>query len=111
MTARMSIPAKDSPLYDQKAYLAASLLDRNSILHSAIDQLQVPDKNDLIGFVTTGNFNLCEGKGTAIGSVLLQKIVEQQIDNSESKNTARWNLCIVRESGQSIGRLAHLRLV
>ena len=103
--------AKGSAIYERTAYLAASLLDSNSILHSGGEQMEIPDKEDLIGFVTTGNFNLSEGKGTAIGSVLLQKIVEQQINTPESKKPVRWDLCIIRESGQPTGRLAHLSFV
>lgn len=36
----------------------------------------VPDEEDLIGFVTTGNFNLAEGKGTAVGSLLVERVLQ-----------------------------------
>jgi len=65
----------------------------------------VPDEVDLVGFVTTGNYNLSEGRGTGIGSLLLSKVVEGNGDMRERK------LCIVRDAGQGFGRLASWELV
>jgi len=63
----------------------------------------VPDQEDLIGFVTTGNFNLGEGKGTGIGSLVLGKVLE-------GKGREK-GLCVVREAGQGIGRLGRWEIV
>lgn len=63
----------------------------------------VPDEVDLIGFVTTGNYNLGEGRCEAVGNVAVARVVG--VDGEKSKASAR-NLCIVREAGQSLGRLA-----
>lgn len=66
---------------------------------------QVPSDIDLVGFVTTGNYNLGEGQATAIGSVrmsLLQKDPETVTQGGRSSG-----LCIVRGAGMSIGKLAH----
>ncbi|KAL8908524.1 MAG: hypothetical protein Q9207_000734 [Kuettlingeria erythrocarpa] len=101
----------------------------------------VPDKEDLIGFVTTGNFDLGQGRASAIGCVALAKVVpqEQQQHRSEGmKNVTTagaaegstnakakkkvvemeqklgaktvGRLCIVRDSGQSVGRLGRWEL-
>lgn len=65
----------------------------------------VPDEEDLIGFVTTGEFNLAEGKGVAIGTVFVGKAIEGlRRENKEEVNAGRW--CIVRNAGEEIGRLA-----
>lgn len=63
----------------------------------------VPDEVDLIGFVTTGNYNMGEGRCEAIGNVAVARVVGG--DNEKMKASVR-NLCIVREAGQSLGRLA-----
>jgi ribonuclease P/MRP protein subunit POP1 len=63
----------------------------------------VPDENDLIGFVTTGNFNLAIGKATAIGSIWAAHALESVRAGAEKGRESR--LCIVRNSGESVGRL------
>lgn len=61
----------------------------------------VPWEEDLVGFVTSGEFNLVEGKGTAIGNVSVRRAVEGfRMEGKGGK------LCIVRNAGESIGRLA-----
>jgi len=60
----------------------------------------------LVGFVTTGNFNLAEGQGTGIGSIVLEKVVE-----SAKKGGEEARLCVVRNSGESVGRLARWNLL
>ncbi|CAI7639915.1 unnamed protein product [Penicillium pancosmium] len=67
--------------------------------------LEVPTADDLIGFVTTGNYNLSEGKGTGIASILLSKVAESNAKLSEKK------LCIVRSAGEKVGRLATWEIV
>jgi ribonuclease P/MRP protein subunit POP1 len=61
-----------------------------------------PSEDDLIGFVTSGNFNLGEGQGTGIGAILLKRV---QGDGAESR------LCIVRNAGNGVGRLARWDIV
>ncbi|KAK3713791.1 Ribonucleases P/MRP protein subunit pop1 [Vermiconidia calcicola] len=60
-----------------------------------------PGEEDLIGFVTTGNFNLAEGQGTGVGCLLVQKVVE---DANEGK-TGEGRLCVIRNAGTTVGRL------
>ncbi|KAJ5437815.1 uncharacterized protein N7458_008813 [Penicillium daleae] len=69
------------------------------------EHLEVPPEDDLIGFVTTGNFNLSEGKGTGVGSVLLSKVLLPNFKPSERK------MCIVRTAGEKFGRLGVWELV
>ena len=68
----------------------------------------VPDAEDLIGFVTTGAFNLAEGKGSAIGSVCVAKILEGRGDAGKK---GQRRLCIVRNAGEKMGRLARWEIV
>ena len=70
------------------------------------DYPPVPDKEDLIGFVTTGNFDLGSGRGKAIGSVALFKVLEDEEEEGESVMERKGRLCIVREAGERVGRLA-----
>ncbi|KAM3066743.1 Ribonucleases P/MRP protein subunit pop1 [Clarireedia jacksonii] len=73
----------------------------------------VPDEEDLIGFVTTGEYNLAQGKAVALGSVGVRGLVEgvrrdRDIDRKGEKK-GRW--CIVRNAGERTGRLARWDLV
>jgi ribonuclease P/MRP protein subunit POP1 len=71
-----------------------------------------PDPHDLVGFVTSGGYNLAEGRGTAIGSLWAQRLLEGWKDTgfdeevSVKEKERRKRLCIVRNAGESIGRLA-----
>ncbi|KAL8889068.1 MAG: hypothetical protein Q9192_006080 [Flavoplaca navasiana] len=109
----------------------------------------VPEADDLIGFVTTGNYDLGQGRGSAIGCVALSKVVHSSrsrqeatmregtgkgegvgVDDSsttdgESQSVRKEiaelekglgkkvvsRLCVVRDAGQSVGRLARWELV
>jgi ribonuclease P/MRP protein subunit POP1 len=62
----------------------------------------VPDEQDLIGYVTTGNYNLAEGMPTAIGNIALHRVSKD--DKVGVGGDAR--VCIIREAGRTIGRLA-----
>ncbi|KMU91787.1 hypothetical protein CIHG_09660 [Coccidioides immitis H538.4] len=82
-----------------------------------------PDERDLIGFVTTGNYNLSAGRGTGIGVILANKIEPYTPPSLSSSsglegnpctsppttlNIAKEKLartCIVRAAGESVGRL------
>jgi len=101
-------PPKDASNVDYRAYLAARILDPDDGARnpSTTKHLPVPDEVDLIGFVTAGNFNLTEGLGTGIGSIALAKVLggDLRVDRKEQR------LCIVRDAGQSIGRVARWEL-
>lgn len=119
------------PHHERRSRLAASLLPptTSSSAHPNIslpplpppkagDALcpSCPSEEDLIGFVTTGNFNLGEGRATAVGCVALIRVWQEGIGygfvgggggggGGEGGGEKR-RLCIVRDSGQSVGRLA-----
>ncbi|KAL9028458.1 MAG: hypothetical protein Q9196_003183 [Gyalolechia fulgens] len=97
----------------------------------------VPDKEDLAGFVTTGNFDLGQGKARAIGCIAIEKIVHQpdtqaaglgsHHEGEGGEEGKAWNdvrdletklgkkvagrLCVVRDAGTAVGRLARWELV
>ena len=109
-------PLPNVPLYENRAALAASLLQPSStvveqrlgnrVLETGdLAYPVIPDENDLIGFVTTGNFNLGEGRGTGIGCIVLARVCQQ------GKAIVNRGLCIVREAGMGIGRVARWELV
>ena len=111
-------PAKDAPPHARRQYLATTLLNSATASNAGGHGYPVvPDEQDLIGFVTTGNFNLAEGKGIAIGNVLLDRLVDRAQSGApaskttSSSKTIQTQLCIVRNAGQSIGRLARMELV
>jgi ribonuclease P/MRP protein subunit POP1 len=70
----------------------------------------VPGEEELIGFVTTGEFNLAEGKGVAIGTVAVAKVIEG-LRGEKKKGSKEGRLCIVRNAGENIGRLARWEAV
>ncbi|KAF2227197.1 ribonucleases P/MRP protein subunit POP1-domain-containing protein [Elsinoe ampelina] len=80
------------------------------------DHPPVPRGEDLIGFVTSGGFNLREGKGTAVGSVGLERLREGRtmVEGWEGtgKEKESWRgVCVVRNSGEVVGRLARWEIV
>ncbi|KAL4977861.1 ribonucleases P/MRP protein subunit POP1-domain-containing protein [Aspergillus desertorum] len=89
--------------------LAASLLSDGDSSSIHKEHLPIPAEEDLIGFITTGNFNLSEGKGTGIGSILVSK-VRNTAEGTKGKSRER-NICIVRNAGESVGRLAFWEFV
>lgn len=66
----------------------------------------VPDAEDLIGFVTTGSFSLASGRGAAIGSIAVDKVL---LDVKANPKEGR--LCIVRNAGENIGWMARWEVV
>ncbi|KAL6231807.1 hypothetical protein BDW75DRAFT_219125 [Aspergillus navahoensis] len=100
--------SKDDAQYTRQR-LAASLLSGSDSSSIHNEHLPVPTEEDLIGFITTGNFNLSEGKGTGIGSILVSK-VRDTAKGTNGKRRER-NTCIVRNAGESVGRLAFWELV
>jgi ribonuclease P/MRP protein subunit POP1 len=105
----------NTPLPQRVRLLAESLLQTPPMPYPAAaeeedDHPLVPDQEDLIGFVTTGEFNLAEGKGVAIGTVVVSKIIEG-LRRDGKKGAKEGRLCIVRNAGERIGRLARWEAV
>jgi ribonuclease P/MRP protein subunit POP1 len=63
-----------------------------------------PGEEDLLGFVTTGNVSLLEGRGRAVGALSFTRAEIEEERWREEKQFSRW--CIVRDVGKEIGRLA-----
>lgn len=78
--------------------LAASLLEPPRAGDSAYPAC--PSAQDLVGFVTSGNFNLAEGKGSGVGCLMFEQVIDTARDGDEGR------LCIVRNAGGEVGRLA-----
>ncbi|PTB70356.1 hypothetical protein BBK36DRAFT_1155167 [Trichoderma citrinoviride] len=66
----------------------------------------VPDAKDLIGFVTTGSFCLANGRGAAIGSIAVEKVLADV-----RANPKEGRLCIVRNAGENVGWIARWEVV
>lgn len=69
----------------------------------------IPGEEDLIGFVTTGNYNLAEGKPSAIANLALHRIMGGSSEGQGITKDDR--VCIVRQAGSIIGRLAAWEVV
>jgi len=94
---------------DSRRALAEELLQSTPLPYPAekveSSYPQVPGEEDLIGFVTTGNFNLAEGRGTAVGSVLVTKVLERIRDGELHASDKECKMCIIRNAGETVGRL------
>ncbi|KAI5303645.1 hypothetical protein KEM55_000430, partial [Ascosphaera atra] len=75
--------------------------------------LPMPEEQDLIGFVTTGNYNLRAGYGTAIGCVYVNRVLDgaaadpKLVSAGGVPGMAKEMLaraCIVRNAGDVVGR-------
>jgi len=110
---RLPRPVPGAPKHEHQRYLAETLmLDKSEATTPQAGEggyPDVPDEEDLLGFVTTGNFNLAEGKGTGVGSILLERVLQD--GRSDATAGTDKHLCVVRESGQALGRLARWELV
>jgi ribonuclease P/MRP protein subunit POP1 len=103
---RNSLPRlpEGTPSHVVQQRLARSLLETPQANDD--DYPPCPPEEDLIGFVTTGNFNLSEGRGTAVGNILLSRVLDDARQDGEEGR-----LCIVRNAGNTIGRLARWEIV
>lgn len=64
----------------------------------------VPGEEDCIGFVTTGNFSLKEGLGIGVGALAFARVFGSV--DVDGKVGSVVKVCIVRDVGGSLGRLA-----
>jgi len=101
------------PLPERIRLLAQSLLEKPSPQNPSSkgedkvgEYPDVPDEKDIIGFVTTGEFNLAEGKGAAIGTVFVKEVLEGVRRGGVNGKGKGGRLCIVRNAGEGVGRLA-----
>lgn len=104
----------DNPEHIQRRDLARSILeptngDGGPPKAGEDDYPVAPDEADLIGFVTTGNYNLAEGSPTAIANIAVHRVVGADSEVKGIPNARR--VCIVRQAGSTIGRLARWEVV
>ncbi|KUI74476.1 Ribonucleases P/MRP protein subunit POP1 [Cytospora mali] len=71
------------------------------------DHPLVPGEEDLIGYVTKGEFNLAEGRGVAVGCVSVERALEALRGGGEKEG----RVCVVRSAGQSVGWVAKWEVV
>ncbi|RBQ89059.1 hypothetical protein VDGD_00312 [Verticillium dahliae] len=111
-------PPPDADMATRKRFLARSLLAPAPLGYPPPKPNQtdmnghplVPGEEDLIGFVTTGAYCLSEGRARAIGSIVVDRVVEGLRDEARRKkakgHVRETNLCIVRNAGEGVGWLA-----
>ncbi|KAL3472329.1 ribonucleases P/MRP protein subunit POP1-domain-containing protein [Aspergillus californicus] len=106
--------SNESPLQ----YLAASLISPSDPSGRHTEHLSSPSEEDLIGFVTAGNYNLSEGRGTGVGSILVSKVrvpprdpTQKGKGKSKGVKAKELNMCIVRSAGESVARLGVWELI
>ncbi|KAL9092853.1 MAG: hypothetical protein Q9165_004271 [Trypethelium subeluteriae] len=113
--------AKNTPQSAVQQRLARVLFEPMPVNPGTKEYPVVPEEKDMMGFVTSGSFNLGEGQATGIGSLLLSKLVAfpnplgRRQDEGRKEGERVWKgsevvkedrLCIVREAGLGFGRLA-----
>jgi ribonuclease P/MRP protein subunit POP1 len=106
--------SSDLPEHMKRRALARSLLEPPTLTGGPPkagedDYPMIPSEEDLIGFVTTGNFNLAEGIPTAIANLVLHKVLADT-GGDEGLQKER-HVCIVRPAGSTLGRLATWEVV
>lgn len=117
---KLPVFPRNAPQEEIQRRLAAYLLSEptSDDAHGP-DYPRVPGEDDLIGFVTTGEFCLSQGKGVGIASVQVSKIMGDACRGNANGNAIgepkiareERQLCIVRNAGESIGRLARWEVV
>ncbi|KAK0346393.1 Ribonucleases P/MRP protein subunit pop1 [Friedmanniomyces endolithicus] len=63
-----------------------------------------PGEEDLVGFVTTGSYDLAAGFGTGIGSLLVERVMGRE-------EAGERHLCVVRNSGTGVARLGRWEVI
>ncbi|KAG6993983.1 ribonucleases P/MRP protein subunit POP1 [Physcia stellaris] len=113
----------DAPAHVKRQALARALINGPATPNEE-DYPTCPPEEDLIGFVTTGNFDLGRGRGAAVGNLVITRILENSDAGHERKETGEDkgevktrtfkredHLCIVRNAGQNVGRLARWEFI
>lgn len=73
----------------------------------------VPGEEDLVGFVTSGNFNLKEGRGTGIAVLSFARVFNELMSpvGWGGNKEALKRICVVRDVGEQVGRLARWEVI
>ncbi|PWW72740.1 POPLD-domain-containing protein [Tuber magnatum] len=101
-----SLPT-NNPTLKAKWKAVMSQKSQGKRLGKATELPDAPGEEDLIGFVTTGDFNLKEGRGTGVGALSWQRVFGRgkKVDGVVGK------ACIVRDVGSGIGKLAYWEVI
>lgn len=97
----------------QKLLLAQTLLTNKApfppekVPGGSGDHPLVPGEEDLIGYVTKGEFCLAQGQAVAIGSVSVEKALEALRTGGEKEG----RICVVRNAGEEVGWVARWDVV
>jgi ribonuclease P/MRP protein subunit POP1 len=92
------------PLSPEERQKWTNLLDQNAPKTEKKDYPVCPGETDLLGFVTSGNVSLSEGRGRAVGALSWVRVEVEEERWSYERKFQRW--CIVRDVGMDIARLA-----
>ena len=114
-----SVDVTQKYFHDRGASRSHTILTSASPLKPGHEEYPVvPGEEDLIGFITSGNYNMKEARGTGIAGLSFSRVFGEWItgDGSgsgrirgEAKGVSR--TCIVRDVGQTVGRLARWELI
>lgn len=104
--SKRSLPQlpKDAPPQVAQQRLAQALLEPPKAGEDGYPSC--PGEEDLIGFVTSGNYDLGAGQGMGMGSLLLRKVIDEVRKPAVKGRLDESRLCIVRNAGLTVGRLA-----
>lgn len=97
----------------QKLLIAQTLLTNNApfppenVPGGSGDHPLVPGEEDLIGYVTKGEFCLAQGQAVAIGSISVERALEALRADGEKEG----RICVVRNAGEEVGWVARWDLV
>ena len=112
--SNLSALPEDTPPWKKRQLLARILLSGPTTPQEK-EYPACPEERDLIGFVTAGNFDLGAGRGAAVGNIVVRKVIggEGGVVGAgrvqEMKGEEK--ICIVRDAGMSVGRLARWEFV
>lgn len=93
-------PPKDAPPHVVQQRLAQALI--YPVRAGQENYPACPPDEDLIGFVTSGNYNMAAGRGTGVGNIAIEKVLGEL----KTCDAFEERLCVVRNAGSGIGRLA-----
>ncbi|RDA90637.1 hypothetical protein CP533_6840 [Ophiocordyceps camponoti-saundersi (nom. inval.)] len=86
----------------RKKLLARELLQPEDANEIVMRHPLIPSRDQLIGFVTSGCFNLVAGRGVAFGCVLAASVVADLREAGADEA----GFCVVRNAGENVGWLA-----
>ena len=122
-----SLPS-DAAAHIKRQALARALLN-GPVSADAEEYPSCPAEEDLIGFVTTGNFDMGMGRSAAVGNIAIARVLKQgdvtESVESGTKGESKGlegktllkrlkpedRICVVRNAGQRVARLARWEFI